>query len=110
MRIAACQGCLTLTLDSLGATSCFVTDNGTSTQPLAHADLAADLIFLRDGLNLLLPKLALVIRRLSDFAAKYRDLPTLGFTHMQPAQLTTVGRRATLWIQVRGRRQTCGGD
>lgn len=70
----------------LGATSCYVTDN-------------ADLIFLRKGLDLLLPKLALVIHRLATFAEKYRDLPTLGFTHMQPAQLTTVGKRATLWIQ-----------
>ncbi|WFC99652.1 adenylosuccinate lyase [Malassezia yamatoensis] len=70
----------------LGATSCYVTDN-------------ADLIFLRRGLDLLLPKLAVVIERLSKFAERYRDLPTLGFTHMQPAQLTTVGKRATLWIQ-----------
>ncbi|EJT49990.1 adenylosuccinate lyase [Trichosporon asahii var. asahii CBS 8904] len=70
----------------LGATSCFVTDN-------------ADLIFLRDGLDILLPKLAVVIARLSAFAEKYKDLPTLGFTHFQPAQLTTVGKRATLWIQ-----------
>lgn len=70
----------------LGATSCYVTDN-------------ADLIFLRDGLDILLPKLATVISRLSEFAQTYRDLPTLGFTHFQPAQLTTVGKRATLWIQ-----------
>nr|ODN80292.1 adenylosuccinate lyase [Cryptococcus depauperatus CBS 7841] len=70
----------------LGATSCFVTDN-------------ADLIFLRDGLDILLPKLAVVISRLSTFAKQYRDLPTLGFTHFQPAQLTTVGKRTTLWIQ-----------
>lgn len=70
----------------LGATSCYVTDN-------------ADLIFLRKGLDLLLPKLALVIERLSVFAEKHKALPTLGFTHMQPAQLTTVGKRATLWIQ-----------
>lgn len=70
----------------LGATSCYVTDN-------------ADLIFLRRGLDLLLPKLAVVVQRLAAFAEKHRDLPTLGFTHMQPAQLTTVGKRATLWIQ-----------
>ncbi|ORX37734.1 adenylosuccinate lyase [Kockovaella imperatae] len=70
----------------LGATSCYVTDN-------------ADLIFLRQGLSLLLPKLAIVISRLTTFAERYRDLPTLGFTHFQPAQLTTVGKRATLWIQ-----------
>ncbi|UZJ52044.1 hypothetical protein CBS101457_001364 [Exobasidium rhododendri] len=70
----------------LGATSCYVTDN-------------ADLIFLRSALDLLLPKLAVVISRLASFAEKYKGLPTLGFTHMQPAQLTTVGKRCTLWIQ-----------
>lgn len=59
----------------------------------------ADLIFLRSALDLLLPKLAIVISRLASFAEKYKDLPTLGFTHMQPAQLTTVGKRCTLWIQ-----------
>ncbi|VVT44100.1 uncharacterized protein SAPINGB_P000302 [Magnusiomyces paraingens] len=70
----------------LGATSCFVTDN-------------ADLIFLRDGFDILIPKLVNVIDRLSDFAIKYKDMPVLGWTHFQPAQLTTVGKRATLWIQ-----------
>ncbi|XP_035759108.1 adenylosuccinate lyase isoform X1 [Egretta garzetta] len=70
----------------LGATSCYVGDN-------------TDLIVLRDGFNLLLPKLARVISRLADFAEKYADLPTLGFTHYQPAQLTTVGKRCCLWIQ-----------
>jgi hypothetical protein len=60
----------------------------------------ADLIFLRDGLTLLLDKLAIVISRLADFAEQYKALPTLGFTHFQPAQLTTVGKRATLWLQV----------
>ncbi|ODQ64060.1 Adenylosuccinate lyase [Nadsonia fulvescens var. elongata DSM 6958] len=70
----------------LGATSCFVTDN-------------ADLIFLRDGIDILIPKLVNVINRLSDFALKHKDLPVLGWTHFQPAQLTTVGKRATLWIQ-----------
>ena len=74
----------------LGATSCYVTDN-------------ADLIFLRKGLNLLLPKLAVVIQRLASFAEKHRDLPTLGFTHMQPAQLTTVGKRATTLASVASR-------
>ncbi|GFQ90210.1 adenylosuccinate lyase, partial [Trichonephila clavata] len=69
----------------LGATSCYVGDN-------------TDLIQIRDGLNILLPKLARCIDRLSKFAEKYKSLPTLGFTHMQPAQLTTVGKRATLWI------------
>uniref|UniRef100_A0A8B9ZAP9 Adenylosuccinate lyase n=2 Tax=Buteo japonicus TaxID=224669 RepID=A0A8B9ZAP9_9AVES len=70
----------------LGATSCYVGDN-------------TDLIVLRDGFNLLLPKLARVISRLADFAEKHADLPTLGFTHYQPAQLTTVGKRCCLWIQ-----------
>lgn len=70
----------------LGATSCYVTDN-------------ADLIFLRDALNLVIPKLVNVIDRLSKFALEYKDMPTLGWTHFQPAQLTTVGKRATLWIQ-----------
>lgn len=70
----------------LGATSCYVTDN-------------ADLIFLRDACDILTTKLAKVISRLADFAKQYRDLPTLGFTHFQPAQLTTVGKRCTLWIQ-----------
>ncbi|KAL7752268.1 adenylosuccinase ade13 [Sorochytrium milnesiophthora] len=70
----------------LGATSCYVTDN-------------ADLIMLRDALDLILPKLVKTINRFAKFAAKYRDLPTLGFTHFQPAQLTTVGKRCTLWIQ-----------
>ncbi|PFH45639.1 hypothetical protein AMATHDRAFT_71358 [Amanita thiersii Skay4041] len=70
----------------LGATSCYVTDN-------------ADLIFLRQGLTYLIRSLAVLISRLSAFASQYRALPTLGFTHFQPAQLTTVGKRATLWIQ-----------
>jgi adenylosuccinate lyase len=68
----------------LGATSCFVTDN-------------ADLIVLRDALELVCTKLAGVIDAQGTFAARYRDLPTLGFTHLQPAQPTTVGRRACLW-------------
>uniref|UniRef100_A0A8C8GAC6 Adenylosuccinate lyase n=1 Tax=Oncorhynchus tshawytscha TaxID=74940 RepID=A0A8C8GAC6_ONCTS len=70
----------------LGATSCYVGDN-------------TDLIMLRDGFGILLPKLARVIDRLSNFAEKYAGLPTLGFTHYQPAQLTTVGKRACLWLQ-----------
>lgn len=69
----------------LGATSCFVGDN-------------TDLIILRDALDLLLPQVASVINALSDFALTYRNLPTLGYTHLQPAQLTTVGKRCTLWI------------
>lgn len=70
----------------LGATSCYVGDN-------------TDLIVLRDALKLLLPRIASVIARLSQFAQTYKDQPTLGFTHLQPAQLTTVGKRACLWIQ-----------
>ena len=69
----------------LGATSCYVGDN-------------ADLIQMRDGLGLLRGKLVEVMRRLRGFAARYRDLPTLGFTHFQAAQLTTVGKRACLWL------------
>ncbi|KAL2221507.1 adenylosuccinate lyase [Thermoascus aurantiacus ATCC 26904] len=70
----------------LGATSCYVTDN-------------ADLIFMRDALDLILPKLAKVIHNLKQFALKYKDLPTLGFTHYQAAQAISVGRRAAQWIQ-----------
>ena len=69
-----------------GATSCYCTDN-------------ADLILLREGLDLLIPKLVVVIDKLSSFAMEYKDLPCLGFTHGQPAQLVTVGKRACLWIQ-----------
>ncbi len=68
----------------LGATSCFVTDN-------------TELIQLRDSLLLIRRRLVGVIDKLADFARSYRDLPCLGFTHMQPAQPTTVGKRATLW-------------
>ncbi len=68
----------------LGATSCYVTDN-------------ADLILIREGLEMVRSRLVSVIGALGDFAAQYRDLPTLGFTHLQPAQPTTVGKRATLW-------------
>ena len=60
----------------------------------------ADLIFIRTALTLVFKKLAVVINRFAYFASQYRDLPTLGFTHFQPAQLTTVGKRATLWLQV----------
>ena len=70
----------------LGATSAFVTDN-------------ADLILMRRGLNLLRDRLLDVLRSLATFAERWRDQPTLGYTHLQPAQLTTVGKRATLWMQ-----------
>jgi adenylosuccinate lyase len=68
----------------LGATSCFVGDN-------------ADLIIMREALRMTAGKLAAVINLLGKFAKKHRDFPTLGYTHFQPAQLTTVGKRATLW-------------
>jgi adenylosuccinate lyase len=70
----------------LGATSCFVGDN-------------TDLIILREAMQLTTGKLASVIDLLGTFAEKYRAMPALGFTHYQPAQLTTVGKRATLWCQ-----------
>lgn len=70
----------------LGATSCYVTDN-------------ADLIIYRDALRYVRGQLLLVIANLCDFADRYKGVPTLGYTHYQPAQLTTVGKRATLWIQ-----------
>ena len=60
----------------------------------------ADLIFLREGCDLLITKLVNAINKLSKFAIQYKDLPTLGWTHFQPAQLTTVGKRACLWLQV----------
>ena len=70
----------------LGATSCYVTDN-------------ADLIIYRDALRYIRGELVAVIESLSAFAMEYRSLPTLGYTHFQPAQLVTVGKRACLWIQ-----------
>lgn len=70
----------------LGATSCYVGDN-------------TDLIQMRDALKLVRAKLLLCIKDARDFAVKYKDLPTLGYTHFQSAQPTTVGKRATLWLQ-----------
>ena len=70
----------------LGATSCYVTDN-------------ADLIIYRDALSYLRGELLTVIANLAAFADKYKSLPTLGYTHYQPAQLVTVGKRASLWLQ-----------
>jgi adenylosuccinate lyase len=70
----------------LGATSAYVTDN-------------ADLILLREGLILLRAKVITVLRALAQFAREWRDEPALGYTHLQPAQLTTVGKRAALWMQ-----------
>lgn len=70
----------------LGATSCYVGDN-------------TDIIIMTEAMKLVRKKLVNVISLVSDFALKYKDMPTLGFTHFQPAQLTTVGKRATLWIQ-----------
>lgn len=70
----------------LGATSCYVGDN-------------TDLIVMYEALELIETKLINVIDNLSRFALEYKDMPVLGFTHFQPAQLTTVGKRATLWVQ-----------
>ena len=70
----------------LGATSCYVTDN-------------ADLIIYRQGLQYLRGQLLAVVANLSRFAEVYKATPTLGYTHYQPAQLVTVGKRATLWMQ-----------
>ncbi|MDI3508032.1 MAG: adenylosuccinate lyase [Clostridiales bacterium] len=70
----------------LGATSCYVGDN-------------TDIILMRDGLDIIKCKLLNCINVLSRFALQYKDMPTLGFTHFQPAQPTTIGKRACLWIQ-----------
>lgn len=70
----------------LGATSCYVTDN-------------ADLVIYKDALKYIRIEVLKVAANLADFAMKYKDLPTLGYTHYQPAQLVTVGKRASLWLQ-----------
>ena len=70
----------------LGATSCFV-------------DCNSEVMIMRDALDIVTRKLVNVMEKLRSFALKYKDMPTLGFTHLQPAQLTTVGKRATLWLQ-----------
>jgi adenylosuccinate lyase len=70
----------------LGATSCFVGDN-------------TDLIQMKESLVLVRNRLVAVLKIMSEFAIKYSSLPTLGFTHLQPAQLTTVGKRCCLWMQ-----------
>lgn len=80
------QATIAMPIIHLGATSCFV-------------DCNAELMIINDALNIIKVKLLNVINNLKAFALKYKDLPTLGFTHLQPAQLTTVGKRATLWLQ-----------
>ena len=70
----------------LGATSCYV-------------DCNSELMIMHDALAIIKKKLVNVMEKLKNFALKYKDVPTLGFTHLQPAQLTTVGKRATLWLQ-----------
>ncbi len=70
----------------LGATSCFV-------------DCNSEVMIMKDGLDIILKKLVNVMEKLKKFALSYKNVPTLGFTHLQPAQLTTVGKRATLWLQ-----------
>jgi adenylosuccinate lyase len=70
----------------LGATSCYVTDN-------------AELVMMRDGLELLMDRVYAVLVALRDFSLRHADVPQLAYTHFQPAQLTTVGKRATLWAQ-----------
>jgi len=77
---------LAMPIIHLGATSCYVGDN-------------TDLIQMKESLLLVKSKIVKLLSIMKGFAAKYRDMPTLGFTHYQPAQLTTVGKRCTLWMQ-----------
>ena len=80
------QAPLAMPIIHLGATSCFVTDNG-------------DIIIYDNALDLVRKKLISTIKKLRNFALKYKDLPCLSYTHFQPAQLSTVGKRACLWLQ-----------
>lgn len=80
------QATLAMPIIHLGATSCYVGDN-------------TDLIIMYEALEVIKKKVVNVMDKLAKFATDYKDLPTLGFTHLQPAQLTTVGKRATLWLQ-----------
>lgn len=81
-----CQAPKAKPIIHLGATSCYVGDN-------------TDIIIMTEALKLIKDKLVNVIDKLAKFAVEYKDMPTLGFTHYQPAQLTTVGKRACLWIE-----------
>lgn len=80
------QATVAMPIIHLGATSCYVGDN-------------TDLIIMYEALELIRTKVLNIIEKLAQFAKEYKDLPTLGFTHFQAAQLTTVGKRATLWLQ-----------
>lgn len=80
------QAKIAMPIIHLGATSCFV-------------DCNSEIIIMHDALAIIKKKLVNVMEKLKNFALKYKDVPTLGFTHLQPAQLTTVGKRATLWLQ-----------
>lgn len=80
------QATVAMPIIHLGATSCYVGDN-------------TDLMIMYEALEVIRKKVLNVIDKLAHFANTYKDMPTLGFTHLQPAQLTTVGKRATLWIQ-----------
>ncbi len=80
------QAKLAMPIIHLGATSCYVGDN-------------TDIIIMTEAMKLIKKELINVINELSKFAMEYKDLPTLGFTHFQPAQTTTVGKRASLWLQ-----------